>query len=263
MASVEFKRKKMRKTVTVLGLGYIGLPTAALLASKGVNVIGVDVNQAVVDTIKTGRIHIDEPGLEKLVNGCVKAGTLRAQSDVSQSDVFIITVPTPFEGEDHSPDLSFVKAATSSLAPSLKKGDLILLESTSPVGTTEKLASWIASLRPDLKVPEENDSGADIHIAYCPERVLPGKTLEELVTNERVIGGITTDCSERARELYRIFVTGECTIATSPRVAELAKLAENSFRDVNIAFANELSLVADGLDVDVWELIEVVNKHPR
>lgn len=249
------------KTVAMVGLGYIGLPTAAMLASKGTKVIGVDVNKAAVDTINSGGIHIVEPDLDAVVSEVVKRGLLRATTTPEPADAFIIAVPTPFKG-DHEPDLAYVQAAAHSIAPVLQPGNLIILESTSPVGTTEKMAQWLAEARPDLRFPQQAGDDAQIQIAYCPERVLPGKVLTELVENDRIVGGLTPRCAERAAALYRIFVKGECLI-TNARTAEMCKLTENSFRDVNIAFANEISLICDEQQINVWELIRLANHHPR
>lgn len=247
--------------VSVHGLGYIGLPTAAVLASRGLRVVGIDVQENVVETINQGRIHIAEPGLEELVAEVVARGLLRATKKAEAADVFFIAVPTPFKS-GHEPDLSFVENTCRAIAPVLKKGDLVILESTSPVGATERVAGWLAGARPDLSFPQQRGEDSDIRIAYCPERVLPGRILRELVENDRVIGGMTPRCFEAAVEVYRLFVSGEC-VQTGARTAELCKLAENSFRDVNIAFANELSLICDRLDIDVWELIRLANRHPR
>jgi len=247
--------------VSVIGLGYIGLPTAAVIASRGVQVCGVDVSQQTVDTINRGEIHIVEPDLDIVVRGAVTTETLRATCTPEPSDVFIVAVPTPFT-DGHEPDLSFIESAANAIAPVLKEGDLIILESTSPVGATEKLCRWIAAARPDLRLPHEHPDDAQLFVAHCPERVLPGYVLQELVANDRVIGGITRRCAERARDLYKLFVKGEC-ILTTARTAEMAKLTENAFRDVNIAFANELSLICDDSGIDVWELIELANLHPR
>ena len=248
--------------ISVIGLGYIGLPTAAMFASRKVPVVGVDVNPATVATINDGRIHIVEPDLDMIVHAAVEQGYLRAVTAPEPADAFLIAVPTPLAGTDRHPDTHFVERAARSIAPVLKSGDLVVLESTSPVGTTEAMASWLAAERPDLSFPQSHGEDSDIRIAYCPERVLPGKIIQELVANDRLIGGLTRRCSDAAVELYRSFVTGEC-IVTDARTAELAKLTENSFRDVNIAFANELSLVCDRLGIDVWELIELANRHPR
>jgi len=244
------------KTVSVIGLGYIGLPTSAVIAHRGVHVIGVDVNQATVDTINSGKIHIVEPELDVMVRDVVKVGHLRAVTTPEASDVFMIAVPTPFKGSNHVPDLSYVKSAVLSIAPVLKKGDLVILESTSPVGTTQSMAEWLSAARKDLKFP------GDVSIAYCPERVLPGRIIEELTKNDRVIGGMTPQCAERAKALYQLFVKGECVL-TDSATAEMCKLTENSFRDVNIAFANELSMICDKFGINVWELVRLANRHPR
>jgi len=249
------------QTVSMIGLGYIGLPTAAVMASRGVTVIGVDINQHVVDTINQGRIHIVEPDLEALVHEVVRTGKLRATTKVEVADAFLIAVPTPFKG-DHEPDMAYVESAARSIASILKKGDLVILESTSPVGSTEQMAQWLAEARPDLSFPQQVGESADVNIAYCPERVLPGQVIQELVANDRVVGGMTPRCAERASALYKTFVKGEC-ITTNARTAEMCKLTENSFRDVNIAFANELSLICDELGINVWELIRLANHHPR
>ncbi|WP_313373627.1 UDP-N-acetyl-D-mannosamine dehydrogenase [Pantoea sp. CTOTU50773] len=248
------------KTISVIGLGYIGLPTAAVFASKGKKVIGVDINVRAVETINRGDIHIVEPELGDVVREAVQAGFLRATTQAEAADAFLIAVPTPFIG-DHQPDLSYVQAAALSIAPVLKTGDLVILESTSPVGATEQMAAWLAEARPDLRFPQHGDN-CDVFIAYCPERVLPGKVMVELLENDRVIGGMTPACSARASELYRIFLRGEC-VETNARTAEMCKLTENSFRDVNIAFANELSLICAEQKINVWELIALANRHPR
>ena len=249
--------------VSVIGLGYIGLPTAAILTSKGVSVVGVDVNQHAVDVINQGKIHIVEPELDVLVSKAIEKGLLKAVIEPEKADVFMVAVPTPFKG-NYEPDLSYIKSAAKAIAPVLKKGDLVILESTSPVGSTEKMMEWIKAERPDLSFPKygDNDSEYDIAVAHCPERVLPGYVIQELVENDRIIGGVTTQCAEQARDLYKIFVEADCLI-TDCRTAELSKLVENSFRDVNIAFANELSLICDKLDINVWEMIKLANRHPR
>jgi len=247
--------------VTMVGLGYIGLPTAAVMASRGLQVIGLDVNQEAVDTINAGGVHIVEPDLDIVVRAVVTTGNLIATTVAEASDAFLIAVPTPFK-EGHTPDLSYIKAAAEAIAPVLEKGNLLVLESTSPVGTTEKLAGWLAELRGDLTFPHQVGVQADVQIAYCPERVLPGHVLQELVNNDRIIGGMSDRCSERATDMYRTFVKGEC-LTTTARTAELCKLTENAYRDVNIAFANEMSLVCDELGVNVWELISLANRHPR
>jgi UDP-N-acetyl-D-mannosaminuronic acid dehydrogenase len=249
------------KCVSMVGLGYIGLPTAAMLASRKIKVVGVDISQHAVDTINRGEIHIVEPELDIIVQAAVTQGYLRATTKPEPADAFLIAVPTPFKG-DHEPDLSYVEAAAKSIAPVLKKGDLVILESTSPVGTTEQMADWLAQARNDLSFPHQIGEQADVNIAYCPERVLPGKVVHELVSNDRVIGGMTQRCSQRATELYKTFVEAKC-IPTNARTAEMCKLTENSFRDVNIAFANELSIICDKLDINVWELIKLANHHPR
>ena len=248
------------ETISVIGLGYIGLPTAAVFASKGKKVIGVDINVRAVETINRGDIHIVEPELGDVVREAVQAGFLRATTQAEAADAFLIAVPTPFIG-DHQPDLSYVQSAALSIAPVLKTGDLVILESTSPVGATEQMAAWLAEARPDLRFPQHGDD-CDVFIAYCPERVLPGKVMVELLENDRVIGGMTPACSARASELYRIFLRGEC-VETNARTAEMCKLTENSFRDVNIAFANELSLICAEQNINVWELIALANRHPR
>ena len=248
-------------TVCVVGLGYIGLPTAAVFADNGANVIGVDIDQIVVDTINQGRIHIIEPGLGPIVSRVVRDGSLRGCTEPEPADAFLIAVPTPFM-DGHVPDLSYVEAAARVIAPVLRKGNLVILESTSPVGTTENLATWLSRERTDLSFPGAAGTNIDVNIAYCPERVLPGNVLTELVENDRVIGGLTPECASKGADLYRVFLRGECLI-TDARTAEMCKLTENAFRDVNIAFANELSVISDELDINVWELVALANKHPR
>lgn len=253
------------KTISVIGLGYIGLPTAAMFAANGVKVIGVDVNQNAVDTINRGDIHIVEPGLGEIVASAVEKQTLKAVIQPEPAEAFLIAVPTPFLKTDSSvpvPDISYIMKACIAIAPVLKKGDLVILESTSPVGATEKVTEWLSELRPELTFPKNGDESADINVAHCPERVLPGKVIEELVSNDRIIGGITPQCSSRAVELYKIFVKGDC-IVTNARTAEMAKLTENASRDVSIAFANELSMICDEAGINVWELIALANLHPR
>ena len=247
--------------VVVVGLGYIGLPTAAVIARTGARVLGVDVTQSIVDTVNSGRVHIEEVDLDGLVSGVVARGSLRASTMIEPADIFVIAVPTPF-ADDHAPNIGYVLQAATTVATVLKAGDVVILESTSPVGTTEKVRDLLAQLRPDLKVPGKTGESADIAIAYCPERVLPGRILVELIDNDRVIGGITPRCARKALGFYRRFVRGACVTTTS-RAAEMTKLTENAFRDVNIAFANELSRVADTMDVDVWEVIRLANRHPR
>ncbi|KZN44369.1 UDP-N-acetyl-D-mannosamine dehydrogenase [Pseudoalteromonas luteoviolacea] len=256
--------------ISVIGLGYIGLPTAAMFASRKKHVIGVDVNQHAVDTINKGEIHIVEPELDIIVHAAVTEGYLKATTTPEPADAFLIAVPTPFknsEGEQNGinipePDLTYIQKASQAIASVLKPGDLVILESTSPVGATEQMADWLAESRPDLTFPQNAGEKSDIRIAHCPERVLPGHVVRELVENDRVIGGMTPKCSQAAIELYKTFVEGEC-VTTNARTAEMAKLTENSCRDVQIAFANELSLICDELDIDVWELISLANRHPR
>lgn len=252
------------KNICVFGLGYIGLPTAAMFAHHGANVVGVDVNPHAVETINQGKIHIVEPGLEAIVKQAVDNKKLKASLIPVHSDAYLIAVPTPFKGDDHEPDLSYIEAVSKALAPLLEKGDVVILESTSPVGATEKMVEWLAEERTDLTFPKyhEPDIEADIFVAYCPERVLPGKVVEELISNDRIIGGMTKESTKKAQEVYRIFVEGEL-LETNSRTAEMAKLTENASRDVSIAFANELSIIADKLDINVWELIELANHHPR
>jgi UDP-N-acetyl-D-mannosaminuronic acid dehydrogenase len=253
--------------VAVIGLGYIGLPTAAVIARSGCKVLGIDVAQQVVDTINRGEIHIEEVDLDALVQGVVNRGMLRASTQIAPADVFVVAVPTPFD-KNHAPDISYVLAAGKAIAPVLKQGDIIILESTSPVGTTEALRDMIAQMRPDLKCPYSPEGGGktretpDISIAYCPERVLPGHILKELIENDRSIGGITPRCARKALAFYKLFVRGACVV-TDSRSAEMTKLVENAYRDVNIAFANELSMVADKMGLDVWEVIRLANRHPR
>ncbi|MFF2877749.1 UDP-N-acetyl-D-mannosamine dehydrogenase [Gottfriedia sp. NPDC057991] len=252
----------MNTKICVVGLGYIGLPTASLLATKGFNIHGVDVNKKAVDLINQGKVHIYEPDLDMMVKAAVQSGRLKAGTTPEESDIFIIAVPTPFQ-DDHRPDLSYVKAASKAIAPYIKAGDLVILESTSPVGTTEKVVNWILEERKDLSVTEEaNTNKGLIFVSHCPERVLPGHILRELVDNDRIIGGINTRSTRKTVEFYKQFVKGEI-LETNARTAEMAKLTENSFRDVNIAFANELSIICDKLDINVWELISLANRHPR
>jgi UDP-N-acetyl-D-mannosaminuronic acid dehydrogenase len=250
-------------TVSVIGLGYIGLPTAAIIARAGMTVRGIDVSQEVVDTINRGEIHIEEVDLDGLVQGVVQRGLLRASTEIAAADVFVIAVPTPFAKDGrHTPDVSYVLAAAAEVARVLKPGDTVILESTSPVGTTEAMRDLIAEQRPDLRMPGHTAGIPDVSIAYCPERVLPGRILEELAGNDRSIGGITPRCARKALGFYKRFVRGAC-LTTDARSAEMTKLVENAYRDVNIAFANELSIVADAMDLDVWEVIRLANRHPR
>ena len=249
------------KKVSVIGLGYIGLPTAAVIASRGIEVIGIDVSEKAVEIINQGKVHIVEPDLDMVVQAAVTMGKLRASLTPEIADVFMIAVPTPFK-DGHKPDLSFIQKAAEAIAPVLEKGNLVILESTSPVGATEKLSKWLQELRPDLHFPGQTSQEPNMYVAHCPERVLPGRVLEELVSNDRIIGGMSDKCAEKAIELYKVFVRGDC-ISTNARTAEMAKLTENSFRDVNIAFANELSIICDELKINVWELIALSNRHPR
>lgn len=249
---------KRSQKIVVMGLGYIGLPTASMLATKGHQVLGVDVNRLAVETINQGKIHIVEPDLDILVKSAVNSGNLKAASAPEPADTFILAVPTPFratQDNPRSPDISCVEEATRAIAPYLAAGNLIILESTSPVGTTERVRDIIGELRSDL-------ADTSIYVAHCPERVLPGHILRELVDNDRIVGGIDHASAEKARELYASFCNGNIFL-TDSRTAELAKLVENSYRDVNIAFANELSIICDRLGINVWELIELANKHPR
>lgn len=247
--------------VVVVGLGYIGLPTAAVIARAGAHVLGLDVNQSVVDTVNEGRVHIEEVDLHGLVQGVVDRGRLRASVTPEPADAFVIAVPTPIR-EGNAPDISYVLDAARTIAPVLKSGDLVILESTSPVGTTDQVAALLAAARTDLKIPGHCTGTPDLYIAYCPERVLPGRILIELIENDRVIGGITPRCARKAMGFYRSFVRGAC-LTTTARAAEMVKLVENSYRDVNIAFANELSMIAEEMGVDVWEVIRLANRHPR
>ena len=238
--------------ICVMGLGYIGLPTAALLANRGFTIHGVDVVKSTVDTINQGKIHIVEPELDVFVQSAVKSGNLKADTKPAEADLFIIAVPTPFH-EGHVPNLDYVKSATEAIAPYVKKGNIVILESTSPVGTTHMIEEI-------LKGKGVNTS--EIHIAHCPERVLPGRIMLELVQNDRIVGGLTPEATEVTAKFYESFVNGE-VLRTDAKTAEMAKLTENSFRDVNIAFANELSILCDKFDINVWELIELANRHPR
>ncbi|EPB3625614.1 UDP-N-acetyl-D-mannosamine dehydrogenase [Acinetobacter baumannii] len=249
------------KHICVIGLGYIGLPTAATFAAHGIKVTGVDVNQHAVDMINQGKVHIIEPDLDALVRDVVAQGKLSAQTIPTEANAYIVAVPTPFK-DDYQPDLKYIEAASKAIAPFLKKGNLVILESTSPVEATEQMAVWLSGARPDLSFPQQKGEEADILVAHCPERVLPGKVLQELISNDRIIGGMTPRCSKAASELYQIFVKGDC-IETNARTAEMCKLTENSFRDVNIAFANELSMICNKLNINVWELISLANRHPR
>ncbi len=246
--------------VSVIGLGYIGLPTAATLATRGLEVVGVDVKVSVVERLNAGKAHFSEPDLDMLLEAAVTTGKLRAITQPEPADAFIIAVPTPFN-RDKSADLSSVESAARSLAPVLERGNLVVLESTSPVGTTEQLCEWLAEERPDLVMPTEHEAG-DIYVAYCPERILPGRMVFELVENDRIIGGVNHACGRRAEELYRLFVRGDLHQTKAP-IAEVVKLTENAYRDVNIAFANELSVLCENLGLNVWEAIRLANRHPR
>ena len=245
-----------KKTVCVIGLGYIGLPTAALIANKGFVVSGIDINEDIVSKINKGEIHIIEDGLKAYVKSAVSSTKLKAFNKIQKSDVYIICVPTPFQNKNKKipkPNIDYVLSATKSIAQFIKPGDLIILESTSPVGTTEKVKQTLKNCGANLE---------DVHIAYCPERVLPGKIMTEIVENDRIVGGLTSISTKKAMEFYRLFVSGDI-IATDAKTAEMCKLAENSFRDLNIAFANELSMICDKQGINVWNLIKLANKHPR
>ena len=249
--------------VCVVGLGYIGLPVAAMLASRGHEVVGYDISARAVESIKKGHAHFFEPDLDMLLQAAVNTGKLKAQTKPVEADYFVIAVPTPIQ-KGKAPDLSYVEAATELIAPYLKAGSTVILESTSPVGTTERINRKLAELRPDLRFPKYKDTSdqANVAVAHCPERILPGNMVRELVTNDRVIGGITSACAKSAAELYSSFVSAN-SFLTDCRTAEFVKLIENSYRDVNIAFANELSIICDKLDVDVWAAIDLANRHPR
>jgi UDP-N-acetyl-D-mannosaminuronic acid dehydrogenase len=249
-------------TVGIIGLGYIGLPTAVVLARAGVRVTGVDINSRAVDSVNRGEVHIVEPGLDVLLREAVFSGQFTATANPAPADAFLIAVPTPFKGDNYEPDMSYVESAVASLAPVLVPGNLVILESTSPVGSTDAISEQLASLRPELRFPHQFGDIADVQVAYCPERVLPGKIVHELVQNDRVVGGVSARCADHAAELYRIFVKGQ-VLKTNARTAEMCKLTENSFRDVNIAFANELSMICEELNIDVWELVGLANHHPR
>jgi UDP-N-acetyl-D-mannosaminuronic acid dehydrogenase len=250
------------KTVCVVGLGYIGLPTAATLASRGIEVIGVDVNPCVVAAVNAGQPYFPEPDLDMLLRAATTLGKLRATARPEPADAFVIAVPTPFN-DDRSPNLDYVDAAADAIAPLLASGNVVILESTSPVGTTARLAKRFARLRPDLRFPPAHHAEPlDVHVAHCPERVLPGRMVRELIENDRIIGGMTEACAEHAEAVYRVFLQGK-PFRTNAPTAELVKLVENAYRDVNIAFANELSLICDQLGLNVWQVIELANRHPR
>lgn len=247
--------------VAILGLGYIGLPTAVALATRGIEVIGVDINEAIVEAVSLGKVPFVEPDLAIAVSGAVSVGGLTATTLVPEADAFIIAVPTPFM-DDRTADLSYVRNAVAQIAPMLRSGNLVVLESTSPPGTTDQVSRWLGDLRPDLRLPHEADGLSDIFVAHCPERVLPGRIMIEMITNDRVIGGVTRRCADKAASLYRVFSQGQI-LTTDASSAEMAKLVENAYRDVNIAFANELSLISERLRLDVWEIIRLANHHPR
>ncbi len=249
------------KRISVVGLGYIGLPTAATIAARNIDVIGVDINQSAVEKISQGEAHFSEPDLDILLRSTVSTKKLRAVTQPEAADAFLIAVPTPFI-DDHAADLSFVEKAVRSIAKVLEPGNLVILESTSPVGTTQLICEWIAKERPDLRLPYEHRDKPDINVAYCPERILPGRMVWELVQNDRIVGGMTEHCAKRAKSLYEIFVQGEIHLSNA-HTAELVKLIENAYRDVNIAFANELSILCDKLDLNVWDAIKLANRHPR
>lgn len=248
-----------RPSVAVIGLGYIGLPTAAVLASSGADVVGVDINQNNVDVINAGQVPFIEPDMATTVAGVVSQGYLKATTEMPHADNYIVAVPTPFK-EGHKPDLSYIETAGKQIAPLLEGNELIILESTAPPGATEILADTVTAARPDLTL--KPDSAQSIYFAHCPERVLPGRIMIELRTNDRIIGTLNGEAGERARDLYELFCEGEF-LMTDARTAEMAKLTENAYRDVNIAFANELSMISDNLDINVWELIRLANHHPR
>lgn len=247
--------------VAILGLGYIGLPTAAALATRGVEVVGVDVNDATVKAVANGEVPFVEPELSAAVSGAVAMGRLTATTETPEADAYIIAVPTPFM-EDHQADLHFIRSAVEQIAPRLRGGEVVVLESTSPPGTTDRVSRWLAELRPDLVLPHSSEGVPDVYVAHCPERVLPGRIMIEMVTNDRVVGGITRRCAEKAAAIYRVFSQGEILLSDAAS-AEMAKLVENAYRDVNIAFANELSLISEELELDVWEVIKLANHHPR
>lgn len=248
--------------LTVLGMGYIGLPTACVIASSGIKVTGVDINEEIIDSLSDGKLHFEEPKLQELFLEISKKNLIDFATKPQESDFFMIAVPTPIKN-GNLPDCSYIESATKSIAPLLKKGNVVILESTSPVGTTEMVSKTLSNIRNDLSFPEfGEDKTYDIAISYCPERVLPGAIVKELFENNRTVGGMTHKCSEMAANLYKSFVKGEIVL-TDCRTAELNKLVENSYRDVNIAFANELSIICDELGIDVWDLIEISNKHPR
>jgi UDP-N-acetyl-D-mannosaminuronic acid dehydrogenase len=247
--------------IAVIGLGYIGMPTAAALATRGAEVVGVDVDERIVACVNRGEAPFVEPELAVAVRGAAAMGNLVASTSVPTADAFILAVPTPFKEGNHA-DLSYVQAAAEAVAPQLRGGEVVILESTAPPGTTRRVSEWIGDLRPDLALPHVTDTAPDVHVAHCPERVLPGRIMIEIVTNNRVVGGLTRACAARAAEVYGLFAQGELLL-TDAESAEMSKLVENAYRDVNIAFANELSLVCDQLGLDVWEIRKMANQHPR
>ena len=247
--------------VCVIGLGYVGLPTAAIIAKHGIEVIGVDTDSERVEAVNSGSVSVIEPGLDAMVSDMVAAGMLSAQAKPIAADAFVIAVPTPIS-EDYAPDLSHIRDAVINVAEVLQAGNLVVLESTLPVGATETCCEWLGSMRSDLSFPHEYGDNSDIRVAYCPERVLPGNIIFELTQNARIVGGIAPSCASRAIELYSVFLKGVCR-ATTARAAELSKLVENAFRDVNIAFANEISIVCETLGTDPWEVRDLANLHPR
>jgi len=248
-------------TVAVIGLGYIGLPTAAALATRGIDVVGVDVNDDIVKAVGAGEVPLVEPDLAAAVSGAVAMGRLTTSTETPHANAYVIAVPTPFL-DDHSADLAYIRAAVEGIAPQLRGGEVVILESTSPPGTSRAMSEWIADLRPDLRLPHATDGVPDVFVAHCPERVLPGRIMIEIVTNDRVVGGISPRCAEKAASLYRVFVQGKI-VQSDASNAEMAKLVENAYRDVNIGFANELSLICEKLKLDVWEVIRLANHHPR
>lgn len=251
---------RIRK-VSIYGIGYIGLPTAAIIANNGIDVLGIDINEEVVNAINEGDICTVEKDLAELVRKVTSNGNLRAATIPEEADVHLIAVPTPLK-KNREPDLSFVKAVCHSIAAVLKKGDLIILESTCPVGSTERFSQWLSVDRSDLKLPHIHTDSSEINLAYCPERVIPGNIIYEMVNNDRIIGGITENCSKLASTFYKIFINGKCLI-TDSRTAEMCKLTENSYRDINIAFANEISIICENLGINIWDLVNLANHHPR
>jgi UDP-N-acetyl-D-mannosaminuronic acid dehydrogenase len=247
--------------LAVIGLGYIGLPTAVALATRGIDVIGVDSNPRVVDAVEHGHVPLVEPDLAVGVTGAVAMGRLKASTSTPTADAYIIAVPTPFN-PDHTANLSYIRQAVEQIAPKLQGGEIVVVESTSPPGTTETVSRWIGELRPDLVLPHATEGIPDVYVAHCPERVLPGRIMIEMVTNDRVVGGVSPRCAAKAASIYRVFSQGKILL-TDAASAEMAKLVENAYRDVNIAFANELSLICDALHLDVWEVIKLANRHPR